>query len=207
MSKSGGIPAIQLPMGGQLLGFANLEMRSTDCTAVTNLHTQVAPLIAAMSCQLKVLKLLKPLIDVIQGLPNPPARALQEFSKAALDLAPCLLVTTPSAVLPFVHDLLCLEIASLHCFLRDLQAVITLASADPSAVSSSDVRSVLDSYQPIVGTLNLAGELFQLAGFTIPVAPELGEGIDPDSLTADQDAVVTFVAVLQTVADTLGGCG
>ena len=207
MSKSSGVPTIQLPTGGQLLGFANLTMRPTDCTAVTNLQTQVAPLIAAMSCQLKVLKLLKPLIDIIHGLPNPPAHALLEFSKAAADLAPWLLVTTPSAILPFVRDLLCLEIAGLNCFLRDLQAIITLTSADPSAVATSDVRSVRDSYQPIAGTLNLANEVFQLAGLSIAVAPKLGEGIDPDSLTADQDAVVTFVAALQSVTDALGGCG
>jgi hypothetical protein len=76
-SESNAIPAIQVPTGGQLRGFANLQIQSTKCSADTNLQTQVAPLLASMTCQLKMLKLLKllkPLIDVIKGLPNPPRR-------------------------------------------------------------------------------------------------------------------------------------
>jgi len=204
-SESSAIPAIEVPIAGQLLGFANLKMQSTECSAATNLQTQIAPFIASMSCQLKVLKLLKPLIDVIHGLPNPPVHALQEFSMAANDLAPWLLLSTPLGVLPFVRDLLCLEIRSLNCLLRNLQTITALA-ADPSAVAASEVQSVLDSYPPIIGILNLASGLFQLAGLTIPKAPTLAAGTDPDSLAADQSAVATFTAALQTAADALGGC-
>jgi len=204
-SESSAIPAIEVPIAGQLLGFANLKMQSTECSAATNLQTQIAPFIASMSCQLKVLKLLKPLIDVIHGLPNPPVHALQEFSMAANDLAPWFLLSTPLGVLPFVRDLLCLEIRSLNCLLRNLQTITALA-ADPSAVAASEVQSVLDSYPPIIGILNLASGLFQLAGLTIPKAPTLAAGTDPDSLAADQSAVATFTAALQTVADALGGC-
>jgi len=205
-SESSAISAIEVPAVGQLLGFADLKIRSTECSADTNLLTQVAPLIASMSCQLKILKLLKPSIDVIHGLPNPPVQALLEFSEAADDLVPCLLVPTPSSVLPFLKGLLCLEIRSLKCFLRNLQAITTLAGADPSAVAASEVRSVLDSYLPIVGILSLASGLFRLAGLTIPKVPILTGGIDPDSLTVDQSSVATFTAALETVADALGGC-
>ena len=205
-SESSAIPAIEVPTAGRLLGFANLKMQSTECSAATNLQTQIAPLIASMSCQLKVLKLLKPLIEVIHGLPNPPVLALQEFSTAANDLAPWLLLPTPLGVLPFVRDLLCLEIRSLNCLLRNLQTITALANTDPSAVAASKVQSVLDSYPPIIGILNLASGLFQLAGVTIPKAPTLAAGTDPGSLTADQSAVATFTAALQTVADGLGGC-
>jgi hypothetical protein len=205
-SESSARSAIEVPTGGQLLGFPDLKIQSTECSADTNLLTQVAPLIASMSCQLKILKLLKPLIEVIHGLPNPPVSALQEFSKAAQDLAPCLLVPTPTSVLPFLQGLLCLEIKSLNCLLRNLQAMTTLAGADPSTVAASELRSVLDSYLPIVGILNLASGLFQSAGLTIPKAPILTGGIDPDSLTADQGIVAAFTATLETLADTLGGC-
>ena len=68
------------------------------------------------------------------------------------------------------------------------------------------MRNVLDSYLPIVGILSLASELFQLAGLTIPKAPILTGGIDPDSLTVDQSSVATFTATLETVVDVLGGC-
>jgi len=205
-SESNTIPAINVPTGGQLLGFADLKMQSTECSAATNLQTQVAPLIAALSCQFKVLRLLKPLIGIIRALPNPPVQALREFSKAADDLAPCLLVPTPPGVLPFLRDLLCLEIRSLKCLLRNLQAITAMAGDKPGAVAASEVRSVLDSYPPIVGILNLASGLFQIAGLAIPKAPTLGGGIDPASLAVDQSMVETFTATLQTMADELGGC-
>ncbi len=205
-SESSSISAIEVPAGGQLIGFANLNIRSTDCSAAINLLTQVAPLIASMSCQLKILKLLKPLIEVIRGLPNPPVQALLEFSEAADDLAPCLLVSTPSSVLPFLQGLLCLEVRSLKCFLSNLQAITTLAAGDPSAVTESEVRSLLNSYLPIVGILNLASGLFQLAGLTIPQAPPLTAGVDPDSLNVDRISVATYTAALEAMADALGGC-
>jgi hypothetical protein len=205
-SESSAIPAIEVPMVGQLLGFADPKVGSTECSADTNLLTQVAPLIASMSCQLKILKLLKPLIAIIHGLPNPPVQALLEFSEAAEELAPCLLAPTPSSVLPFLQGLLCLEVRSLKCFLSNLRAITTLAGGDPNSVAPSEVRSVLNSYQPIVGILSLASGLFQLAGLPIPNAPTLSGGIDPGSLELDLSSVNTFMADLEIVAEALGGC-
>jgi hypothetical protein len=159
-----------------------------------------------MSCQLKILNLVKPLVEVIHGLPNPPAQALQEFSKAAEALAPCLLISTPAGILPFLHGLLCLEISSLHCLLTNLQVVANLERDSPSAVAVADLGAVLDSYAPIIGTLELAGELFQMGGLTIPKAPALAAGTDLDSLIADQNTVAAFIASLEDVSNALGGC-
>src|SRR5437764_9360463 len=100
---------IQLPTGGSIQAFADISKGiPTDCALTFSLMIQIAPFLAATECLLKVLKLLKPLIDVIQGLPMPPVKALQEFAKTAVDLAPCLLVRTPASILPFIKDLLCL---------------------------------------------------------------------------------------------------
>jgi hypothetical protein len=106
-------------------------------------------------------------------------------------------MTTQASVLPFINELLCLEIKSLTCFLRNLENA--MGGLEPA-------RGVLDSYPPIVATLSLAGELFQIAGLTPPQAPALGGGTDPASLRADKAAVAAFAASLQTVADGLGGC-
>jgi hypothetical protein len=205
-SPSTSAPAIQLPTGGRLLGFANPHSPSNECSGITNLQTQVAPLIVSMSCQLKVLKLLKPLIDIIHGLPAPPVKALEEFSKAAIELVPCLLIPTPSGLLSFVHDLLCMEIKSLDCLLESLQSAVGQPGAELSASSITLVRSILDSYQPIVGTLNLAAEFFATAGFALPEAPVLGNGTDLASVSADQSAILAFKSGLQSVADVMGGC-
>jgi hypothetical protein len=203
-SSSNFIAAIQIPGGGELLGFINSHSSSSECLAITNLQSQVAPLIASMSCQLKMLKLFKPLIEVIRGLPSPPVQALEEFSSAALELAPCLATATPSGILPFLRDLLCVEIKSLNCLLHNLQDVMGQGSTELG--SKSPARNVLNSYPPIVGNLKLAGELFQMAGLTLPEAPALGDGTDLASLTADQSAIVAFTTALRSMADAIGGC-
>ena len=69
--------AVQLPTGGELVGFRNPHPQLSDCCAILSLQTQVAPLIASMACQIKVLKLLKPLIEIVKGLPNPSVAALE----------------------------------------------------------------------------------------------------------------------------------
>src|SRR5215471_13726028 len=100
---------LTLPGGGRLEGFPILAAQTAACSAASNLLAQAAPLLAAMQCQSRVLNLLRPLIDIILALPNPPGRAVQNFAKAAADLEPCLLTTTPAALLPLMRDLICLE--------------------------------------------------------------------------------------------------
>ncbi len=90
--------------------------------------------------------------------------------------------------------------------MRNMEAITTLAVAAPIAVSASEIRAVLDSYPPIVGILDLAGGLFQIAGLTIPKAPALAGGTEPDTLIADQNVVADFTAALEILANALGGC-
>lgn len=179
MSSAPTTPFIPLPTGGTLAGSNNPNPPTSECSAILNLQTQLAPWLASMSCQLKILKLLEPLIDVIKGLPNPSVRSIQAFSQAAADLAPCLLVPSPMTVLPFVKGILCLEIKSLNCFLLNLEQVLGERRGGLPLPGGAQVRAVLDSYPPMVGILNLAGEFFEIAGMTPPQAPVLSEGIDP----------------------------
>jgi len=200
------IRAVGLPGGGKLVASATLKTQSPACTAVTNLQAQIAPWLAAISCQFLILKLLKPLIQIVRALPGAAPSALQEFSQAAEDLVPCLLAPSPAGVLPFVRDLLCLEIESLNCLRLNLQSMAKLAAVEPSAVSASDIQGVLDSYQPIVGLLELANALVGSVGIGSLQAPPLAAGTDADSLAADQETLAAFVATLQVAVDSIGGC-
>lgn len=201
-----GNPVVEVFNGGQLLPFIDVEPRSAECSANANLLTQVSPLIVSLTCQLRVLGLIKPLIEVIKGLPNPSPTAIAGFLEAAAELAPCLGTFTPSGVLPFLRDLLCLEIRSLNCVLQNLRRILALSEGDSAAIAPSTVQAVLDSYAPIVGVLDLASGLFGIAGVTIPTAPILAGGVDLASLNTDQIVVADYITVLQAVADALGGC-
>jgi len=144
-----------------------------------------------------MLQVMKPLIEIVKNLPNPPVRALQEFSKAAIEIAPCLLSTIPASLIPFLRDLLCLEIRSLNCLRQNLTSVGGQASV---------MQTVLGSYHATVGLLDLARGLMGMAGLQIPEAPTLLGGTDTASLSVDDAALRDFIAVLTMAADSLGGC-
>jgi hypothetical protein len=204
-NPTSGSLAVEVFNGGRLLPFTNVESGSTECLSNVNLLTQVSPLIVSLTCQLKLLNVMKPLIELIKGLPTPSPTAITEFLAAAAELAPCLTTFTPTGVLPFLRDLLCLEIRSLNCVSQNLRSVIALRTRD-SATADSKVQSVFDSYVSTVGILNLASGLFAIAGVTIPTAPALPSGSAPASLNADQMTVAAYIASLQAVVDALGGC-
>ncbi len=83
LPNAGGL-SVQLPTGGALQAFADISKGiPTDCSLTFSLMLQIAPFLASIQCLLKVLKLLKPLIDIIKGLPVPPVGALIEFGEAA----------------------------------------------------------------------------------------------------------------------------
>src|ERR1051325_1316349 len=120
---------VQLPTGGSLQAFADISKGiPNDCSMTFRLMIQIAPLLASMECLLKVLKLLKPLIEVIKGLPFPSPSLIEEFIKAAADLVPCLLVPTPAIIIPFIRDLLCLIIKALKCFLGQMKTILAVMS-------------------------------------------------------------------------------
>jgi hypothetical protein len=197
MQNSDTLPSLQLPNGGILRPFPNLGVDTVGCTTVLNLQTQIAPLIALMECETRMLQLMKPLIEIVQNLPNPPVQALQDFSKAAVALAPCLLTTTSASLMRFLRDLLCLEIRSLNCVRQNLTSV---GGQEPA------LQAVLGAYDATAGLLNLAGGLFRTAGVQIPAAPTLSANVDAASLSANDAALRDFIMALINAADSLGGC-
>lgn len=220
---------VQLPTGGTIQAFSDISKGiPTDCALTFSLMIQIAPFLAATECLLKVLKLLKPLIDIIQGLPGvPPVKALQEFAKAAVDLAPCLLVPTPASILPFIKDLLCLILKVLRCFLSQLKSLrsimgpLTLQLQAAQAEGNSELVSTLQCAQqnaqtqaaqlinslgPVGVLLDLAGPLFGIAGVQPITLPSLGSANDVQALDTITQTMQSVVATIQVVADGLGGC-
>jgi hypothetical protein len=166
---------VNLPTGSSLHAITQSD---DACAAAASLLQQTAPWLASMNCVLGILRLLKPLIDVIHGLPSPSPRALQEFERAAADLAPCLLVTGAASELPFVRDLLCLAVQSLRCVLHNSQVASTEAVVP--------IQAILDSAIPFFTAA--AVQPVQLAAVT------------------NIQALPDDIARLQLIADALGGC-
>src|SRR4029453_17343833 len=67
---------INLPTGGSLKAITDISKAiPNDCSMTFNLMVQIAPLLASMDCLLKILGLLKPLVDMMDALKSlqPPS--------------------------------------------------------------------------------------------------------------------------------------
>jgi hypothetical protein len=220
---------VTLPTGGSIKALSDLSKGfPTDCGMTINLMLQIAPLLASMECLLKILKLIKPLIDVINGLPVPPVKALLDFGKAAEELVPCLLVPTPLSILPFLKDLLCLILKALKCFLSQMKTLIGFlsgiklslqaAQADNNSELMASLQCAQDnamtqaqglsqSLDPIFTVLQLMSAIFAIAGKQPPQLPTLGAPpVDVEGLNTLVQSIQGVVGTLQVIADALGGC-
>lgn len=218
---------VALPTGGSFSSIADISKGiPTDCAMTFSLLMQIAPLLASTECLLKVLKLLKPLIDIITGLPKPPTpKLIGDFGKAAADLAPCLLVPTPASIIPFIRDLLCLILKVLKCFLGQMKSLMaimggislqmqlaqdnaeltaTLQCAQENA--QRQAAHLTSSIEPIGVILDLAGSLFSIAGMEPIKIPALAGPTDMAAMENVVETMQSVVATIQIVVDALGGC-
>lgn len=220
--------SVQLPTGAFLKSFEDISKGiPTECSMTFNLLVQIAPLLASMECIVKILKLLKPLIDVINGLPVPPIKAIQDFAKAAADLVPCFLIPTPANLIPFIRDILCLVLKVLRCFLGQMETVIGLLGglqiqiSAAQAAGNTDLLNALQcaqengqtsaqhltsSIEPIGIILDLIGPLMGIAGVQPIQLPSMGKQTDVQALQQGVQTMQSVVATIQSVVDTLGGC-
>ncbi len=220
--------SVQLPTGGSLQAFADISKGiPTDCSMTFSLMLQLAPFIASIQCLLNVLKLLKPLIDIVKGLPFPPASAITEFAEAAVDLAPCLLIPTPLVMIPFILDLLCLILKVLNCFLGQMESLIrimgplslqltaaqqngndelvaTLQCAQQNA--QTQAGQIMNSLGPVGALLEVAGPLFGIAGVPAITLPALGSASDISALNSVVQTIQLVVNDVQAAINLLGGC-
>jgi hypothetical protein len=217
---------ITLPSGDELKAFTDLSKGiPNDCSMTFNLVLQLAPFLASITCLLRLLKLIKPLVDIVQGLtkkpPAPPVAAVEEFAAAAIDLAPCFLM--PAGVIPFAKDIICFIRALLNCLLTQLKSVRDLLEGIglriEAAAGNEDLLAALQCAQqnaqtsaaslsqaidPISTLLELANPIMEMAGMpTISLTPPAAGAADLAGLNA---VIETLQDVVSTI-DALGICG
>jgi len=219
---------IQLPTGASIKAIADVSKGiPTDCAMTFSLMVQLAPFLASMECLIKILKLLKPLVDVVTNLPMPPVKAVQDFAKAAVDLAPCFLIPTPANIIPFIKDVLCLILKVLKCLESQLQTVVALMKGltlDLNAArlaGNRDLQETLEcakknaetsaqhltsSMEPIGVILDFVGPFLGMAGVKPIQLPGLGSDTDVETLETSLQAIHGLIGTLQIAVDALGGC-
>lgn len=222
-----GSVSLELPTGGTIKGIGDVTKGiPTDCSLNVSLMLQLGPILANLECFIRVLKLIKPLIDVIKGLPFPPVKAIADFGEAATDVVECIVkFTTPAGMIPFVRDILCLIIRALSCMLdqmNSLLAVMTKLSisfdaADGNAVEQELIKCAQDNAQrsanaqlqavePVMVILEIASPILEIAQVGPIEIPTL-EGVEGvEQMQTFVSTMEGFVDTLQLLADGLGGC-
>jgi hypothetical protein len=214
---------LRLPSGMTIQAINDLsKAMPTDCSMSFSMMLQMAPFLAAIDCPLKILGLVKPLIDIVDGLPMPPPEAIAEFGKAAVKVAECFVALTPAGWIPFICDLLKLIKTILSCLVQQMETLMNLmgglslqiqAAADnpdllaqlQCAQDNADAASagMLSAIEPISAILSLASPIFAIAGIeAITLAPPGGGAAAADMAPTVQtlkDVVTTIDTVIEAV--------
>jgi hypothetical protein len=221
------LPQIRLPTGGSIKGITDLTKGiPSDCSLNFSLALQLAPIMASIECLVKVLALIKPLIEVIKAISNPPKlpAVLPDFIKAAEALAPCLLVPTPFAMIPFVKDILALLIAMLHCLVQQLRSIVDLLAGLEASIAKAKqsgnlellstlscaqenariaATGTLQGIEPVKVLLELAGTFMEIAGVPAITLPDVGAAQDTAALRNILNTLQGVIDTMKQIVDAL----
>src|SRR6266496_3694468 len=179
---------IQLPTGGSIQAFADISKGiPTDCALTFSLMIQIAPFLAATECLLKVLKLLKPLFDVIQGLPF-----IKDLLCLILKVLKCFLSQLKS--LMKILGPITLQLQAAQADGND-ELVSTLQCAQKNA--QTQAAQLMNSLGPVGVLLDLAGPLFGIAGVQPIQLPGLGSATDMQALNSVVQSIQSVTATIQ----------
>ena len=215
---------IRIPGGTTLTAFTDISKGiPTDCSMAFSLTLQLAPMLASIECLVKVLALLKPLIDIIQGLPAPPGpKILEDFGKAAVGVIECATGWRPGVgLLAFIKDILLLIISFMKCFIGQMQTLIgmlsglTLQIGQAEATGNAELKRLLEcahdnamtsadhlqgAIAPVMNLVDLVGPLLSLAGIQVAIPP-IVPGADLDGLKKTLQSLNDVVTLLGEIAD------
>jgi hypothetical protein len=217
---------ITLPTGGSIAAVVDATKQiPDDCSVNFSLLLQLGPILAPMKCILAVLGLIGPLIEIVKGLPFPPAKAIADFIKAAGEVTECITQIFGAGMFLFLRDILLLIIKLLNCFIGQLETILgvmaNLAIRVQGAENNPELQAVLGcaqenaqngaeaammGFEPILVILELVGPIVeQFVGQTIEI-PDLTGGVENTGKLEEMIATLKeFQAALQTVADAIPG--
>ena len=216
---------VDLPFCGSINALVDTSKGiPNDCSMSFSLMMQMAPLLAALECPMKILKLLKPLIDIIKAVPTMDlgkiGTAMPEFLTAATDVSACFVAFAKVPIM--VMDLLRLIRSVLRCLLGQLRTVRNamqgLALRFGEAQGRPELRAQLEcaqrnvqtqasaltsSIDPIAGVLALVTTVAGIAGMELDISLDTG-GAPPEDTEA-LDAVITVLESAVSAIDAIVG--
>jgi hypothetical protein len=222
-----------LPLGGRLQGMVDATKAiPDDCALTFSLLLQLAPLMASVECVIKLLKLVKPLVDVIKAVPSLDvgkiAGALPAFIEAADDVIKNCVAGLVTNVPYFVRDFMLLIAKVLHCIGTQLQSIarlmgglqISVAAAQAAGNTellaqlqcaqenaANEAAGAMTAMDPLTVILALAEPIFGIIGAPTIQLPAMGSAQDADGLNTAADSLLKISDAIRTTAEVMPGCG
>ena len=219
-----------LPFGGSLKGMVDATKAiPDDCSLTFSLLLQLGPIMAPMECFIKVLKLVKPLMDTLKAVTDPPklAQVLPDFIKAAEQVIACV-AQVQLGVPMFVRDLLLLIAKTIHCIAGQLRTIAGLMGGLSLSIqqaqqngngellaqlqcaqenAANSAASAMQSLEPITALLSMAEPFLGIAGVNPIKIPTAGSADDAQALETLAETLLEISKAMITVAEALPGCG
>ena len=206
------IPKVKLPLGGELSAFADFSVATpSDCTLTFSLLVQLAPLLASISCLMKVLGV----IGALKDFASNPLTKGPDLIAAIEKVAECIAAATIPAVSIFVSikGILELVVNFISCIVDQLDslahfnAMIDLEAAQGNPILEASLKcaqensqissaTLMQSIEPLKPLLDMLNIFMGIAGL-----PEISLSIDT---SPDSDATAAIDSLKQTV-DTIKG--
>jgi len=152
------IPAINVLGMADLKGMLDFSLGAQrDCSLTINLMLQLAPMLASMTCLLKILAV----INAMQEFVNDPLKTKNLLEKIG-DMLPCFAALAPPNIIITVKGVLQLIVSFLSCFLDqlshlvDIQASIDLDAAEGNPALQLSLKCAQDNAQTAMDNLTLS---------------------------------------------------
>jgi hypothetical protein len=165
LKKIPNIPSINILGMVELKGFLDFSLGTPrDCTLAINLMLQLAPLLASMSCLLKILAVIKALEDTVKSAFTKTGDLLDKIGELASE---CFGILNPLNIAITIKGILELIITFMSCFLEQLDSLLTfqanidLKAADGNPVLRTSLECARDNAQTSIDNLMLSLEAIQ----------------------------------------------
>jgi hypothetical protein len=188
------IPNINILGLVELKGFLDFSVGSPrDCTVAINLMVQLAPLLASMTCLLRILAVIKAMEKFVKN----PLTETSELLEKIADMAKCFGALIPLNIAITLKGILSLIISFLSCFLEQLdslisfQAKIDLDSANGNPVlraslecakenAQNSMDNLMLSLEPLHPLLEMITSLSGVAGFDLKLPSVSNLSVEKD---------------------------
>jgi hypothetical protein len=209
---------IPMPFGVEISSILDASRPPNDCAVVHSLMLQLSPMLAGLTCMLRVLAVIKALKDAVSEVPPDFAGLIKKID----ELISCFLLLDPCELSKTVSGILCMIISYLNCVIQavesilNFQAGIDLDSAEGNPIllanltcaqenAQAALEGINSSMEGVKPLLDMVGILLEIVGLppldlpplVTPSASELLGGEDPLApIKAMRDALTIANAAL-----------